>query len=86
MTKRRPDGDRLHSQITEAEARLAELDKERAALVCKLSQFWEELAESEASRSGPPVTSPGEPPRSKHGKVSLFRSLFTGRVDLFPRL
>jgi hypothetical protein len=62
------------------------LDKERAALVCKLSQFWEELAESEASRSGPPVTSPGEPPRSKHGKVSLFRSLFTGRVDLFPRL
>lgn len=86
MTNPRLDADRLRSRIAEAEDRLAELDKERAALARRLSQLRGELVESEPSPAGPPVPSPAQPPRSKEEKVSLFRSLFAGRVDVFPRL
>ncbi|HSW29132.1 MAG TPA: hypothetical protein VLH75_06490, partial [Longimicrobiales bacterium] len=86
MTNPRLDADPLRAQIAEAEGRLAELDKERAALERGLAHLRGQSVESELSPAGPPVRSPARPPRSKEEKVSLFRSLFAGRADVFPRL
>ena len=87
MTDRGEDhGDRLRSQITEAEAHLAKLDTDRTGTVLRLSELRGELAELEGSAAGLPVSPPTQPPRSKDEKVALFRTLFSGRVDVFPRL
>lgn len=80
------DANSLHRQIRESEARLAELDTERAETERRLSELRGKLAQIEPSAAGPPVPSPDQPPRSKNEKVTLFRTLFVGRVDVFPRL
>jgi len=66
-------------------ARLAELEAEREALSRELTRLRTELAESEPPSVMAALTSRGKPPESKEEKVSLFRSLFAGREDVFPR-
>ena len=64
---------------------MAELDGEREALSRELSHLRQELAESEPPPVVEAVPSPDKPPWSREEKVSLFRSLFAGREDVFPR-
>jgi superfamily II DNA or RNA helicase len=85
MTKSPSDTGRLRGRIEEAEAQLAELDEERASVSRELSRLRQELAESEPSLLVGLPPSPGPPPRSKVEKIFLFRSLFAGRGDVFPR-
>ena len=80
------DANSLRRQIGESETRLAELDTERAATERRLSELQAKLAEIEPSAAGSPVPSPAQPPRSKNEKLALFRTLFAGRADVFPRL
>ena len=86
MTSPRPDADRVRERIAEAEDRVAELDEQRAAVARQLGELRRQLGEAASSSAGPPVPSEAQSPRSKEEKVSLFRSLFAGRVDVFPRL
>ena len=78
--------DCLRSQITEAEAHLAKLDTDRTGTVLRLSELRGKLAKLEPSAAVLSVPFPTQPPRSKDEKVALFRTLFSGRVDVFPRL
>ncbi|MCJ7628046.1 MAG: hypothetical protein MUO50_06610, partial [Longimicrobiales bacterium] len=85
MTKPSPDTALLRRQMAESEIRLAELDKERAATVRRLLELQGRLAELELSTAELPVPSPTQSPRSREEKVALFRTLFAGRADVFPR-
>jgi len=64
------------------EARLAQLDEERRVVSKRLRNLHAQLATLEATVT-PPVTSPSLSPEEK---ISLFRSLFKGREDVFPKL
>jgi superfamily II DNA or RNA helicase len=78
--------------IKRAEARLADLEAETERTKSGLTALRAEL---EALTAGVPVPStsalavrdglPGTRPRDAAEKVSLFRSLFRGRTDVFPR-
>jgi len=81
-----PPGDRADT-IAELERRLSALDQERTALVARL----ESLRRTSAEAATPPQTAvflaPGpvtkDSPISE--KLSLFRRLFHGRDDIYPR-
>ncbi len=79
---RHSEDDSLLDAVARVEARLAELDVERAAVARHLDELRDRLA----SRGTPDRQDPGEaPPRSKREKVALFRRLFAGRTDVFPK-
>ena len=78
--------DRLSKEIAEQQARLSELEAERAAVAKRLARMQGELREAERSSSQLPVVHASGTPGSKREKVSLFRSLFAGRRDVFPKL
>ena len=65
---------------------MANLDRERATVEGELSRLRQELGESEPRPVAEAAPTLGKPPPSKEEKVSLFRSLFAGRDDVFPRL
>ncbi|HYD49573.1 MAG TPA: DEAD/DEAH box helicase family protein [Terriglobales bacterium] len=74
----------LIMQIAELEATLATLDREREHVRIRLGQLRSELAalNFEAQRSAPSLPSS----MTSEEKVILFRSLFRGRDDVYPRL
>lgn len=82
----------LRQAIAEEEARLARIEKEREEALAKLQKLKDGLA-AEVSVPAPlkPVPSgnlpfPSRPPSTHAEKVVLFRSLFRGRENVFPRL
>jgi superfamily II DNA or RNA helicase len=72
----------LIEAITQEEARLARLDAERAAILERLGGLREQLSAFDAEPAPPPALST----LSSTEKIILFRSLFRGREDVFPKL
>ena len=82
------DRESLLRVIVESRRRLAEIDAERLELAAALSILE---ARFTASISEPEVVGPAAQPAvvqplSTAAKLALFRKLFRGRVDVFPRL
>lgn len=78
----------IASELARAEARLAQLDCEREDLLSRLSVLRAEFSSRPAApiitvESPPPSTAPA--PATQAEKVSLFRALFRGRTDVYPR-
>ena len=89
------DNDRsnaLISAISNGESRLAEIDKERQKILSELKSLKAELLiltnSSLDSTKDTPISSDGIISKisSPDEKIALFRSLFRGRVDVYPRL
>ena len=83
---KRPDQDSLRREISTHEAELEKLDAERAEVENRLRQLRDRVVSHE-----PPGTEVGKPelrrtPGSKREKVALFRSMFSGRTDVYPKL
>ncbi|MHB0928813.1 MAG: TOTE conflict system archaeo-eukaryotic primase domain-containing protein [Candidatus Nanopelagicales bacterium] len=86
------DKDNLRKAIAEEEARIARIEKERAEALANLNKLKDRLTE-EVSASTPLYSVPSDTlpfpykiPSAAEEKVALFRSLFRGREDVFPRL
>lgn len=74
----------LHQRITREEALLAELDRQREAVCARLQALQSQFT---AFADSTPPTKTGIPaPNTSAEKVALFRRLFRGREDVFPRL
>ncbi len=73
----------LLQAIAQVEALLSRLDSERQEALSRLDSLKKLLAEMEVACAEPPVA---YTVRSPQEKVALFRSLFRGREDLFPKL
>lgn len=70
-------------EITALRERLTRLESEKAELEASLSRL---LSAQEASDSPPPVSdTPVTNASSPAAKIALFRSLFRGRDDVFPK-
>ena len=86
------DLESLRKKISEEEARLARVEKERTEALAKLHELKGRLAVEDSAPTLPkPVPSdrlpsPSKAPSTHAEKVALFRSLFRGREDVFPRL
>jgi superfamily II DNA or RNA helicase len=86
------DLESLRKRIAEEEARLARVEKERDEALAKLQELKDRLAVEDSAPIPPkPVPSdslpfPSKTPSTHAEKVVLFRSLFRGREDVFPRL
>lgn len=77
----------LLTAIAEEEARLAKLEADQAAARGRLVGLRSELAEYGAEREigvSLPLVADGPAPRTSDEKVEVFRSLFRGRMDVFP--
>lgn len=75
--------ERLRRKIEQQQARLKDLEAERAAVQERLAELRSE--QREATNRLQVVHAPGAP-RTKQEKVALFRSLFAGRRDVYPKL
>jgi len=73
-------GDEILREIAREEERLAELDRDRAEARDRIVALEQELGGS--GRASPHAESPA--PKSPAEKVTLFKSLFRGRPDIFP--
>ena len=73
----------LLQAIAKEEAKLSRLDSEREQAISRLSTYKYRLAALEATCDEPSITYAA---RTSQEKVSLFRSMFRGRADLFPKL
>ena len=73
----------LLQAIAKEEALLSRLDSEREQALLRLNTFKQQLDVLEAACAEPPITYTTRTPQEK---VSLFRSLFRGREDIFPKL
>ncbi len=73
----------LEQAIAREEALLSRLDKAREQALSRINDFKRELASLEAtcSESQAPYAA-----RTSLEKVALFRSIFRGRIDVFPKL
>lgn len=82
----------LISAIFHGESRLPELDKERQKILAELKSLKAELLK--LTNHPPDITSNANNSPHKNiskissheEKIALFRSLFRGRVDVYPRL
>lgn len=72
----------LTEAITQEESRLARLEAERTTIIARLNELRRELSALEAETIPSPETSS----LSSTAKIALFRSLFRGREDVFPKL
>lgn len=72
----------LEQAIAREEALLSRLDKVREQALSRIQDFKRELASLEATCSESQASYPA---RSSQEKVKLFRSLFRGREDIFPK-
>ena len=77
-------------ELAREQAMLAELDRERERAVARVLALREQIA---ATAQEPPVSQPTAPPTgsasapmTSEDKLKLFRSLFRGRTDVFPKL
>ncbi len=77
------DKEKLLQSIAKEEALLSRLDTVREQALSRINDFKRELAllEASCSESHAPYAA-----RTSQEKVTLFRSLFRGRVDIFPKL
>jgi superfamily II DNA or RNA helicase len=79
--------DSNNKEMTDLERRLAELDRERASVLTALGQL--KLRRTADMQPTPPPQMVGNvattTPLSNAEKITLFRSLFRGRDDVFPR-
>ncbi|HUI44842.1 MAG TPA: restriction endonuclease subunit R, partial [Nitrospirota bacterium] len=73
----------LLQAIAKEEALLSRLDSERGQALSRLNAYKHQLAVLDAACAEPSITYATRTPREK---VSLFRSLFRGREDIFPKL
>ena len=79
--------DPLNKETADLQKRLAELDRERAALLAALEQL--KLRSQTAAQPRLPMQTAGDistttTAQSNAEKVTLFHSLFRGRDDVFP--
>src|SRR4051812_38295108 len=76
-----------HKEITDLQDRLAELDRKRASVLAALEQLKRrptvEVQSTPTSQMADVVAGPAA--LSNAEKVALYRSLFRGRDDVFPR-
>jgi superfamily II DNA or RNA helicase len=77
-----PNRETITQEIARGEARLSQLDNERLALTNHLQQLHEQLRTTDS----PANHSESNSALSPTEKISLFRSLFRGREDVFPKL
>ncbi len=83
-----PSPEELREAIAREEARVARLEDERRLAQGRLDALRNELAALGARASGrllPAIPEPARPETSAE-KVTLFRQLFRGRDDLYPKL
>jgi hypothetical protein len=78
----------IASELARAEARLELLEAERESLLARISALRSGLASAPAAPTlpvamAPPSATPA--PVTQAEKVALFRSLFRGRPDVYPR-
>jgi hypothetical protein len=73
----------LLQAIAKEESQLSRLDSEREQALSRLNSLKHQLAAMEAACAEPSITYASRTPQEK---VSLFRSLFRGREDIFPKL
>ncbi len=73
----------LQQAIAKEEERLSKLDREREQTLLRITDFRQKLASLEAVCAGSKKFSSTRTPLEK---VTLFRSLFRGREDVFPKL
>ena len=73
----------LLETIAKEEALLSKLNVEREEALLRLNTLKQKLAEQEAICEEPSATYAARTPKEK---VAIFRSLFRGRQDLFPKL
>jgi superfamily II DNA or RNA helicase len=75
------------NEIADLERRLAELDRERLSILAALEQLKKragaEVQPTMSFQTAGAIASPAV--RSNSEKITLFRSLFRGRDDVFPR-
>jgi hypothetical protein len=79
--------DTIHQELVIEQARFAELERAREEARTKIELLRSELSAAQKTTSRPLPLSCGaqrDPPDTPAGKVSLFRSLFRGRMDVFP--
>ena len=76
------DREVILKEIEAGKSRLAQLDQERGALTTRLQQLYEELQ----TLDRPPSPTGTISELSSTEKISMFRSLFRGREDVFPKL
>jgi len=81
------DLESLRKEIEDEEALLARLDRERQAAGDRLLALREQyrVAATPAPASTEKQPCSGETPTTSEEKVSLFRSLFRGREDVYPK-
>jgi superfamily II DNA or RNA helicase len=72
--------------LARLEARLAELDAERAVLRARIEELRRPAAAQSTITVSIPAATVGPAPTSADAKVALFVSLFRGRLDVYPRL
>jgi len=85
------DPESLRRKIADEEARLARIDKERAEVLDRLKDLKNRPVGGSDASVPEPIPSDGLPfpskiPSTTEEKVALFRSLFRGREDVFPKL
>lgn len=80
----------LLAEIETEESRLASLREDAREVTGRIRELRERLARSERAAAGKtpalPFTRKQDAPASQDEKLTLFRSLFRGRDDVFPRL
>jgi hypothetical protein len=76
------DGETLRQAIYKLSARLIELDKERKSLIDEIESLSAKLKHVETESATPPIKNVLHPNK----KITLFRSLFKGRQDVYPKL
>jgi superfamily II DNA or RNA helicase len=69
-------------EISRIEDRLGELDVERGRLATRLDELRRSLAGAATAPVSPPQAAG---PKTPEDKIALFRALFRGRTDVFPR-
>jgi hypothetical protein len=72
----------IHEELTREEARLKQMDDERAAVLKNISKLRTQLAAATSKSPANQQTAELSP----EAKISLFRSLFKGREDVYPRM
>jgi len=78
--------DTLNTGIANLQQRLAEIDRERASILTALEQLHQRRSEVQPTLSSRDVGNTATAATlSNAEKVALFRSLFRGRDDVFPR-
>ena len=79
--------DELLAELAAAKAQLSKLDEERSGLQLQISSLQDELSSigildpTTRQAANPKVANP----RTTREKIVLFRSLFRGRSDVFPK-